>query len=420
MIFALAAVGILLAETPEPRRIMFARVNPQPGQLALFVAAADGRGEHPLLDSPGTDYDPVWAPDGRSIVFTSERNGSADLFRVKPDGTELTRLTDDPAYEDQAAFSPDSKQLVFVSTRDGGLPNLWTIEWIAFSSGRGNPLPFAHGRWERLQVADLFIVHPDGSGLRKLTKSGNFCGSPKWTSDSSRLIAYCMPAQATLEARRLSPEAGNDTRLVSIDIATGRSTDVAAGPGVKINPSPLAGNDIGYIMKGTKEEGIYYTSGRRGPRGSIRAASWSPDFSQVVFHRRADMARRIGGTEKTFSRNSRYELSLSGILPAFSPSGREFVTNTPPSGTPQGASLSVTTVDTGQSRVVYQDKTRNVLAGAWSPSGDRIIFGVGGFAAFFGGFHSQFLKSGDRVEGGAMANVSCTERLPRTATDCAS
>jgi TolB protein len=428
---AITAVGIMLAETPTPHKIVFTRVNPQPGQLALFVAAADGSDERALLDSPGTDYDPVWAPDGKSIVFTSERNGSADLFRVKPDGAELTQLTNDPAYDDQAAFSPDSKQVVFVSTREGGVANLWTMDlltlrakrltsraggdfrpswapdgkWIAFSSGRGNSMPFAHGRWERLQLADLYIIHPDGSGLRKLTTGGNFCGSPKWTSDSSRVIAYRMSAEMTLANRRPSPEPGNDTRLVSVEIASGRSTDVVAGPGVKINPSPLAGNDIGYILKDTNEPGIYYASGRRGPRGAIRAASWSPDATHVVFHRRADIPRRNMGTQPAFSRNSHYELSLGGVLPAFSPSGREFVTVSAPSAEPRGASLNLTNVGTGQGRVVYQDKNRNILAGAWSPTGDRIIFGIGSFAAFFDGFHSQFLKAGDRVEGGAQVAI---------------
>ena len=183
-LLAIVAIAALLAETPVHRRIAITRVNPQPGQLALFVAAADGADEHALFDSKDTDYDPVWAPDNQSIVFTSERNGSAELYRVKPDGAGLTQLTNDPAYDDQAAFSPDSKQLVFVSTRDGGAANLWTMDlstlrakrltsgtdgdyrpswspdgkWIAFSSGRGNPKPFAHGRWERLQLADILQI----------------------------------------------------------------------------------------------------------------------------------------------------------------------------------------------------------------------------------------------------------------------
>ena len=421
------AAGLLLAQPPGPHRIAMTRVYPQPGQLALFVAAADGTGEHPLLPSSTADYDAVWSPDGNSIVFTSERNGSADLYRVATDGTGLTRLTSDPAYEDQAAFAPDSRRLVFVSTRETGRANLWTLDlsnlrakrltsgpdsdfrpswapdgkWIAFSSDRGNPAPFAHGRWERLQLADLYVIRPDGSGLRKLTSGGEFCGSPKWSADSARLIAYCMDAERTLANRLPSPQPGNDTRLVSIDLATGRSTDLPGGPGVKFDPSPLPGNDVGYIRKDSADNGIWYTSGRRGPRGAVRAASWSPDGSRVVFHRRGDMPRRTTGTQRAFNRNPRYELSLAGLLPAYSPSGREFVTVDPPGANPLGAGLHVTDVATGQGRVVYQDKARNILAGAWSPKGDRILFGIGPFSAFFDGFHTQFLKPGDRVDAGA-------------------
>ena len=69
------------------------------------------------------DYDAAWSPDGQWIVFTSERDGSADLYSVKSDGTGLERLTDDPAYDDQAAISPDGRQLVYVTTRAGGMPS---------------------------------------------------------------------------------------------------------------------------------------------------------------------------------------------------------------------------------------------------------------------------------------------------------
>jgi len=406
-------------------------VGPQSGEPALFIAAADGSNEHPLLTKSDVDYDAVWAPDGGSIVFTSERNGSADLYRVKPDGSGLTRLTTDPAYDDQAAFSPDGKQLVFVSTRGNGLANLWLLDiatkharqltavaggnfrpswsadgkWIAFSSGRGNPMPFAEGRWERLQLADVYIVHPDGSGLKKVTASGGFCGSPKWMNDNRHLVAYCMSAQQTL-ANRMFVTPGSQTRLVSIDTTTVKSSDLTAGAGVMVAPVPLGANEIGYISKGPDAPGIYYLSGRKGPAGAIRSASWSPDGKRVVFYKRTGV--QPAARRKTFSRNPNYELWLVRALPAFSPSGKQFVSGGAPSNSPLGSTLTLTTVDTGQTKVLYRDKNRNVLAGAWAPSGDRIVFGIGTFAAFFDGFHSEFLKPGDRVEGGAqiaMVNV---------------
>jgi TolB protein len=367
-----------------------------------------------------------------SVVFTSDRAGSANLFRVRPEGTGLEQLTNDPAYHDQAAFSPDGKELVFVSTRGSGTATLWTMDlatrgaraltsgtggdfrpawspdrkWIAFSSGRNHPAPFAHGRWERLQLAEIYIIHPDRSGLKEITKSGGFCGSPKWMPDSRHVVAYCMSAEQTLATRLPNPVSGNDTKLVSIDIDTGASSDLPAGRGVKINPSPLPGNDAGYVRKDKADPGggIYYLSGKRGPRGDIRTAAWSPDGKRVVFHRRLNMA--LPGLAKTFTPNPNYELSLTGTyIPAFSLSGDRFATNSRPSANPFGASLFVTSVATGHSEVIYREKDRNVLAAQWSPQGDRIIFSIGAFGAFFQGFDEIFLKPADRVEGGAQVAI---------------
>jgi len=425
----LSALALLSAETTTPRRIAYSRAGVQPGQPQLFIASADGSDERPLLAAPDNDYNPVWAPDGKSIVFTSDRHGSADLFRVNADGTGLTRLTTEPAYDDQAAFSGDGKQLVFVSTRAKGTANLWILDlatnkakeltsgpggdfrpswspdgkWIAFASGRGTTPPFAEGRWERQQVAAIYIIRPDGSGLKRLTASGGFCGSPKWTSDNLRIIAYCMTAQETMKARRANADAF-DSQLVTIDVEGGKSTELRAGAGVNINPSPLAGGEVGYIRKDGDDAGIYYGSGRRGPRGAIRTAAWSPDAKRVVFWRRVTSAT-TPAVRKMFSSNPNYELNLVGMLPTYSPSGAQFVATGRATGTPPRSTLAVTTVESGRVEVVYQDPARNILAGGWSPAGDKLIFSVGKFEAFFDGFHSEFLKPTQRPESGAQVAI---------------
>src|SRR5215204_1966370 len=100
VIALLAFLGLAFAQSLQRNSVVMTRVFPQPGQLGLFIAAADGSGERPLVTPADLDYDAAWSSDGTAIVFTSERNGSADLYRVNPDGTNLQRLTDHAAYDD--------------------------------------------------------------------------------------------------------------------------------------------------------------------------------------------------------------------------------------------------------------------------------------------------------------------------------
>jgi Tol biopolymer transport system component len=167
---------------------------------------------------------------------------------------------------------------------------------------------------------------------------------------------------------------------------------------VKVAPVFLASNEVGFIRKDKGAAGIHYTSGKIGPKGDLRSATWSPDGARVAFHKLMPRGTDVGN--KMWSRHPGYELRLGGMQPSFHPSGDRFAAATYVP-TPGGNTLLVVDFATNKSTVVFHEDGRSVLGPQWSPKGDAIIFGVGHFGAFFNGFHDLFLSKPDRVDGGA-------------------
>lgn len=69
---------------------------------------------------------PVWAPDGKSITFASNRFGNLDLFRMAPDGSGLTRLSWESSDEYPTAISADGS-IVYGYTNAFGRLNVFSM-----------------------------------------------------------------------------------------------------------------------------------------------------------------------------------------------------------------------------------------------------------------------------------------------------
>jgi TolB protein len=61
----------------------------------MDISVMDVNGGNPqrLTDGTGHNEEPSWAPGGRHLVFTSNRDGRRNIYRIFADGTGLTRLT---------------------------------------------------------------------------------------------------------------------------------------------------------------------------------------------------------------------------------------------------------------------------------------------------------------------------------------
>jgi len=176
-----------------------------------------------LTDGAGLDYDAVLSPDGRWVVFTSERSGQPHLYVLDALAGGAPRLlVDSSCMEDQAAISADGRQIAFMSdcsgnaeiyllpfdpsatqplskarnlthSRAGNFRPTFSPDGtrIVFSSDRDKSAAgHAFFSFARQREGDLYAMDLDGSNLQRLTNTANWNGSPTFTPDGKSIYFY--------------------------------------------------------------------------------------------------------------------------------------------------------------------------------------------------------------------------------------
>ena len=372
----------------------------------VFIADADGRNERPFLPDRALDYNASFAPDGKWIVFTSTRSGSADIYRARPDGTNLEKLTNSPAFDDQGALSPDGRWLAFVSSRSGQA-DIWTLElksgdlrnvtssprgdfrpqwspdgeWIAFSSDRNSMQP--KFTFVTVHSTELYVVRPDGTGLRRLTQDGRFAGSPQWSADGKYLFYYEAEIDEVQKIRSPLPAArdhsGREARR------RGRSTagaDDRSGREVDAAPATFRSRWLRERRARRRARVLHRVDERHRAQRAGRARR-VPE-PELVARRPVDGVpsrrrhERMAARPAWPSLDPQFRLVRTGVFASYDATGARLVVNDQKAASLRN-SVVLFNVDGSGRRVVFGNPERNALAPAFSPTGDRIAFGVGQF-----------------------------------------
>ncbi len=104
-----------LAWAPDGRVVY---VSPASGTYDLWLMDADGKNRRQLTADAAFDYDPVVSPDGKFILFNTDRSGIPNIWRIEIDGSNARQLTS-LGENYTPSISPDGKWFVFQSWAKG-------------------------------------------------------------------------------------------------------------------------------------------------------------------------------------------------------------------------------------------------------------------------------------------------------------
>ncbi|MGH9945989.1 MAG: TolB family protein [Pyrinomonadaceae bacterium] len=182
---------------PEPDRSQ-GYVWPVYAEYELYTAKADGTDIKRLTNVNGYDAEATVSPDGKKIVFTSERDGDLDLYSMDIEGRNVKRLTDTIGYDGGAFYSPDSSMIVY---RRSAQETPEAIKRYKDLLARHLVVP---------TIFEIWVMNADGSNKRQVTKLDSAAFAPFFTPDGKRII-FC--------TNYFDPQRSNRRRQPNFDLA---------------------------------------------------------------------------------------------------------------------------------------------------------------------------------------------------------
>jgi TolB protein len=279
------------------------RDNPTSNSLEIYLINPDGTNPRRLTDNAYGDAFPTLSPDGKRIVFDSNRltggmvcDGSfivGDLFLMNTDGTEQTLLT----RGDSVSWSPDGKTIAFHASASyyasGGLETGCPV--VPFPGGAASD-------------SDIFVVNVDDL-LAGAEQPTNITNSPNkidddadWSPDGQKLVFTNRDANDPDQLNPLSAE----IYVMNVDdkgMPTGAPERLTFNDYEERGPawSPDNSKIVYSCRVGPVNPAVGYKSFRicvinadgtgwqqltnEADSMSDLTATWSPDGQQIVFHR---------------------------------------------------------------------------------------------------------------------------------------
>ncbi len=187
-------------------RIVFTCTRSDLNHLCLIPPA--GGTVFQLTAEVAHDYYPVFSPDGKMVLYASNRDGNFELYLKVIDSAILVQVTNDIGEVSSSAFSPDGSQIVFSNSLGGAPSELWLVgqdgknpQLLYDGPGNiaspvfapnGRSVAFAMSSPEALETYDVYIWDFETQTVGPVTKGllPNAGGSVDWSPDGRTLLLF--------------------------------------------------------------------------------------------------------------------------------------------------------------------------------------------------------------------------------------
>ena len=317
-----------LAWSPDGSRLAFVRGNAAfvytrnaIGNIApssIWIMSAAGGPPERITDAASLNTSPVWLPDGRGLLFISDRDGSRDLYRADLDGSGRpsgppARLTTGLSLHG-IDLSRDGRVLVYAGFTE--YANIWSLpipdRAVTLSTAEAQPLTAGHqsiegmaispdGRWlafdsDRGGIQAIYRVPLAGGDPEPLSADSGDAFMPSWSPDAHEIAYY-----GFRQGRRrlfVMPVDGGPPAPVATDSGNQRFPDWAPDGRHLVFHSDRTGRFELYVVE--RDAAGRWSAPRQLTRDGGREARWSPDGSAIVYVRDAGLwvISPAGGTPR--------------------------------------------------------------------------------------------------------------------------
>lgn len=239
------------AISPDGTRIAFSWEETQGEHFDLYVKQTNTESALRLTETEGDEYDAVWSPDGTSLAYVFNCEGTGGIYTIPAIGGTPRKIADAPlgavgldwsadgtlvAYSARSTYTEPSK--IFICDLAAGQSRALTLppagtrgDVRPVFSPDGRRLAFVRG--DRSNLYDIFLVPVEGGEPERLTYSQHNVTGLDWAADGKSLIFASAPTPIS-DSRlwRVSIDDGSLTWLPTVGRHPGRPSVALKGKGL--------------------------------------------------------------------------------------------------------------------------------------------------------------------------------------------